>query len=177
MPPVDPALPFGLRDVKLRPIDATGVVGVSVDLPNSRTFSFGEAEDFEQLRGDDTVVAMRGKGATVDWELEAGGISLNAYKILAGGTTTTSGVSPNTKTTYSKTSTDARPYFQVEGQAISDSGGDFHVLLYRCRATGDLSGEMADGSFWLTGAKGQAIANAAGAIYDFIENESVAAIV
>jgi len=172
----DPALPFGLRDVKVRPIDSAGVVGTSVDLPNGRTFSFTETEDFEELRGDDKTVAVRGKGSGVDWDLEAGGISLAAYKVIAGGTSTTTGTTPNIKTTFTKKSTDARPYFQVEGQAISDSGGDFHVVLRRCRATGDLSGELADGAFWLTGASGRAIGDSTDTVYDLIANETATAI-
>lgn len=172
----NPTLPYGLRDVKLRPIDAAGVVGASVDLPVARTFSFTEAEDFEELRGDDKVVAIRGKGPSVDWELESGGISLLAHKVMSGGTTTASGTTPNEKLVLKKLTTDARPYFQVEGQAISDSGGDFHVKLFKCRASDSLEGEMADGQFWLTSASGQAIGNAADELYEFTANETAVAV-
>lgn len=171
------SLPYGLRDVKLTPIAGDGSLGVAVDLPNSRTFSFSEAEDFEELRGDDKVVARRGKGPSVEWELEAGGISLAAYVVLNGGTLTTTGVTPNVVNTYSKKATDARPYFQAEGQAISESGGDFHVVLYRCKATGSLEGELSDGAFWLTSASGSADGDpTTDVIYDFVENETATAI-
>jgi len=170
------SLPYGLRDVKLRPIDATGAVGTSVDLPAGRTFSFSEAEDFEELRGDDKVIAIRGKGPKVEWELEAGGISIDAYKIMAGGTVTTSGVTPNEVKKIKKLDTDARPYFQVEGQAISDSGGDWHVLVFKARASDSLEGELSDGQFWLTSASGQGIGNAAGELYEFTQNETATAI-
>ena len=53
-------LPYGLRDVKLTPIDDAGVLGTPVDLPAARTFSFSEAEEFEELRGDDQVVEEPG---------------------------------------------------------------------------------------------------------------------
>jgi hypothetical protein len=172
-----PTLPYGLRDVKLRPIDAAGTVGSSVDLPVVRTLSFTEAEDFEELRGDDKVVAIRGKGPKIEWELESGGISLNAYKVMAGGTTTTSGTTPAEKLTFSKKVTDARPYFQAEGQAISDSGGDFHVLLYKLRASDSLEGELSDGQFWLTSASGEGIGNAADSLYDFVANETAITVV
>jgi hypothetical protein len=169
-------LPYGLRDVKVRPIDSAGTVGTSVDLPASRTFSFSEAEDFEELRGDDKVIAIRGKGPKVSWDLEAGGIGLDSYLVMAGGTLTTTGVTPNQIKKLNKKVTDARPYFQVEGQAISDSGGDFHVKIYRCRASDSLEGELADGTFWLTSASGDAIGDASDNLYDFIQNESVVAI-
>lgn len=177
MPLTTIPLPFGLRDVKVRPVTgATDTAGTSVDLPNGRTFSFTEAEDFEELRGDDGLVAVRGLGPSVDWELEGGGVSLEAVKTMYGGLITETGTTPAMKKVYAKKGTDTRPYFQVEGQAISDSGGDFHVLLYKCRSTGELSGELGDGSFWLTGASGRALPNAAGSLYDFVQNETTVAI-
>jgi hypothetical protein len=170
------ALPYGLRDVKLRPIDAAGTVGASVDLPAGRTFSFSEAEDFEELRGDDRVQAIRGKGPKVEWELESGGISLAAYAIMAGGTVTNTGVTPNEKRSFKKKDTDSRPYFQVEGQAISDSGGDFHAVVFKCRASDTLEGELSDGQFWLSSASGEGIGEADGDLYEFVQNETAVAI-
>ena len=123
MAQASPALPFGLRDVRLYPVNADGSLGVGVDLPASRTFSFTDTEDFQTLEGDDQTKASHGGGPTVDWELEAGGMSLAAYVIIAGGAVARTGTTPNIKDTYTKLVTDTRPYFQVEGQAISDSGG------------------------------------------------------
>lgn len=177
------ALPYGLRDVKITPYTdaaATTLAASSIDLPNSQTFSFTESEDFETLRGDDKDVATHGKGPSVDWELAAGGISFEAYVALAGGTVTTSGVSPNSIKTLTKKVTDSRPYFKVEGQSISDSGGDFHTVLYRCKATGDITGSQEDGKFWITGAKGKGygsnMATSLDTVYDFIQNETTAPI-
>lgn len=175
------ALPYGLRDVKLTAYtDATTLAASSIDLPNARTFSFEEAEEFNELRGDDKIVATVGQGPSVEWELESGGISLEAYQVLNGGTLTTSGVAPNTVTTYSKKTTDARPEFKVEGQAISESGGDFHCVLYRCKASEGISGAMEDGEFLLTSASGVAlgsrVASNADVLYDFVENGTVTPI-
>lgn len=177
MPLASNALPYGLRDIKLFPLTG-GTPGSAVDLPNARTMSFEESEDFEELRGDDKVVAVRGKGAVVDFEVESGGISLEAYVVMNGGAVAVSGVAPNSKKTYTKKSTDARPEFKAEGQAISDNGGDFHVVLHRCKATDGVSGELSDGGFWLTGCSGQAIGRASDdVIYEFVHNETVAPIV
>jgi hypothetical protein len=170
------SLPYGLRDVKIRPIDAAGTVGASVDLPAGRTLSFSEAEDFEELRGDDRVIAIRGKGPKVEWELESGGISIAAYVVMAGGTVTNTGVAPNEKRSLKKKDTDARPYFQIEGQAISDSGGDFHCVIFKARASDTLEGELSDGQFWLTSASGQGIGQANGDLYEFVQNETAVAI-
>jgi hypothetical protein len=180
--PWDTGLPYGLRDSRLTPYTDQGgsVLGTSADNPVARSISFSEAEDFEELRGDDKVVALRGKGASVDWEMENGGIALSQYKVMAGGVVTTSGTTPAQVTTFKKKVTDAKPYFQAEGQAISDQGGDFHVVLYKCRASDSLEGELADGTFWLTKASGSClpatITGEEDTLYDFILNETVTAI-
>lgn len=178
----DSALPFGIRDTKVTPYttDAATTLGTGTDSPNARTLSFAEAEDYEELRGDDKVIAIRGLGPGVEWEMENGGIHIPAYKAMNGGTTVTSGVTPNQVTTYTKKVTDTRPYFKAEGQAMSDLGGDFHGVLYKCRASGGVEGEMADGSFWLTSASGVALpANLTGKVdtlYEFLLNETVTPI-
>lgn len=175
-------LPYGLRDVRLTPYTtaAADTLGTAVDLPYSRTFSFSEAEDFEELRGDDRLVATHGKGAQVEWELESGGISLEAYKAMAGGTVGTTGTTPNQIKTYSKLVTDVRPYFKAEGQAISDSGGDLHGIVYKCKVNGSLEGEFGDGVFWLTKAKGVGMASTLSGkidyLYEFVQNETQTAI-
>jgi hypothetical protein len=171
-----------MRDTKVTPYTTAALttLGTSVDQPNARTLSFSEAEDYEELRGDDKVIAMRGLGASVEWEMEAGGISVPAYKELNGGSSVTSGVSPNQVTTYTKKVTDARPYFKAEGQSMSDSGGDFHVVLPRARASGGVEGELSDGSFWLTAASGVALpallTGDVDTLYKFILNETATAI-
>lgn len=174
----NPALPFGLRKVVLFPIQSDGTRGTGVPLPVARTFSFTDTESFEDLQGDDTTVASHGSGPTVDWELESGGISFEAYQVMGGGTTTTSGADPALQKTYSKLTTDQRNYFDVEGQAISDSGGDVHCVVYRCKATGDLEGSFANGAFMLTSAKGKGYGNNVGAapdqkLYEFVQNQAV----
>ena len=57
------AIPYGLRDIKITPYtDAAGtVLGSPIDLPYARTLSFTDTEDFEELRGDDRVVATHGQ--------------------------------------------------------------------------------------------------------------------
>lgn len=176
------ALPYGLRDCRITPYtDASALVlaASSIDLPNAQTFTFSDNEDFEDLRGDDHLVTSHGNGSEIDWELGNGGISFEAYQAINGGTVTTTGVTPNQIKTYSKNITDVRPSFKVEGQSISDSGGDFHTVVYRCKATGEITGSQEDGKFWITDVKGKGYANYAspvGRLYDFVQNESVVAI-
>lgn len=176
-------LPFGLRDIKLTPytdMTATVLAGSSVDLPNARTLSFAEVEEFEDLRGDDSLVASHGSGPNVEWELEGGGVSFEAVAVMYGGAVSTTGVAPNQIKTLRKLVTDQRPYFRIEGQAISDSGGDLHCLIYRAKATDNLSGEFGDGQFFLTGAAGKGFKNLVAGqtdrVWDFVQNETAVAI-
>jgi hypothetical protein len=175
-------LPYGIRDVGLKALDSNKAnPGTLTDLPYGRTFSWSESEEFEELRGDDAVITARSSGPNPEWELESGGIRLDSFKLIAGGTVVDTGVTPNQKKVYTKLSTDVRPFFKLEGQAVSDSGGDFHAIIYAARATGDLEGELADGAFWLSGASGRAFptneATHTNKLYEFVQNENPVAVV
>lgn len=167
-----PQLPYGLRDVKLYPMDTDGDLGTAVDLPASQTFSFSEAEEFETLRGDDRDVAIRGKGPKVEWQLEAGGISLEAWEVLTGGTLTDTGVTPSQQKKLLKKVTDARPYFQVVGQSINDNDGDTQCKVYKCKVTDALEGEFADGTFFISSCSGQGIGDENDNLYEITWNET-----
>jgi len=155
--PLPEALPYGMRDLKVTPYaDAQGSVlgSVSYDLPNMQTLTFNETEEYEELRGDDKLVAVHGNGAQVEWDLEAGGISLPIWAIFTGGQIIESGTTPNRTMTLRKRSTDQRPYFRLDGQIISDSGGDIVARIYRCKCNGNIGGDFADGSFFVTAVDG-----------------------
>jgi len=174
------ALPFGLRQVKLVPLDDAGAeIGASgIFLPASRTFGFTETEDFEELDGDDKKIASHGAGPVAEWELEGGGISLAVWKILSGATVTASGVSPAAINTLLKKTSHSRPYFNVYGRAISDSGGDFQMKVFRCKADGDLEATMENGSFTLTAASGKGYGDLTTEnLYEWIHRETAAPLV
>lgn len=167
-----PQLPYGLRDVKLYPINSDGSLGTGVDLPAAQTLSFAEAEEFETLRGDDRDVAIHGKGPKVNWDLEAGGISMEAWQILTGGTLTDLGATPTQSKTFTKKVTQSRPYFQVVGQSINDVDGDTHCRIYKCKVTDTLEGEFADGGFFITKCSGEALGDADDNLYTITWHET-----
>lgn len=183
MPLTTVPLPYGLRDIKVTGFTtaaSTAYAASSVDLPYGRTLSFSETEDFEDLRGDDVLITTVGSGAQVEWELESGGVSFEAMKVIYGGTITETGTTPNQKKVWSKLNTDKRPFFKAEGQVISDSGGDLHAIIYKARATGDFSGEFGDQAFFLSGASGIGVGSTVAAdlakVWDFVQNETATAI-
>jgi hypothetical protein len=155
--PVADALPYGIRDAKLTPYtDAQGTVldNESIDLPNMQTLSFSEKEEFQELRGDDKLITTRGKGAQVDWSLEAGGIAIKAWAVMSGGSVIETGITPNRKIVLRKKSTDSRPFFRIDGRIVSDSGGDVQVRIYRCRCNDAIQGDFKDGEFFVTSVSG-----------------------
>ena len=155
--PVADALPYGVRDIKLTQYaDALGTVlgTTSVDLPYIQTLNFAEAEEFTELRGDDKLITTRGRGAMVNWDLEAGGIASQAWAIFSGGSVVETGLTPNRVVELRKKATQARPWFRIDGKIISDSGGDVLVRIYRCRVSGDITSNFADGEFTTTAVTG-----------------------
>ena len=149
--------PFGLRDVKLYPFldqQGTALAEEGIDLPAAQTFSFADAEDSVDLRGDDELLAQHGTGAQVNWTLEAGGISLAAWAVFTGGQIIETGAAPNRVTTLRKCTDDARPYFQVRGLAMNDNQGDTVGVVYRAKCNGDISGQFGEGAFFVTSADG-----------------------
>jgi len=173
------ALPFGLREVWLIPDGPDGQpdTDAAVKLPASRTFSFSETEDFEELAGDDRTIASHGSGPTVDWDLEGGGVSLEVVRVLVGGTVAETGTSPEAVRRFVKKTSHSRPYFSVVGRAISDNGGDFVGCVRRCKADGDFELEFANGSFMLTSCSGKGYGDLDNEdLFWFEQRESAAAI-
>lgn len=180
--PMPTSLPYGIRDIRLTPYTDAGAttLGTPIDLPYAQTMKFSEVEEFDTLRGDDQTVTIRGKGPTGTWELGSGGISLAAVAVMSGAVLTTTGTTPARVISLKKNTSNVRPWFKAEGQSISDSGGDFHVVLYRLRMTDSLDGELTDGTFYITSTKGTMLGSnvtgSIGALYDFIQNETAIAI-
>ncbi|TDO18131.1 hypothetical protein EV580_1313 [Mycobacterium sp. BK086] len=145
------AKPYGLHRVWITPyIDTDGTIlaDTSYRLPLARTFAFAESEDTDSLDGDDKAgVAQQGKGATADCSLEAGGLDLMCFSIFSGARLIESGVEPNVQRKLRKRSSDPRPYFRVEGQVISNGGGDTVARVFRCKANGKISADMKYGTF------------------------------
>ena len=155
--PMPIALPYGARDLKITEyLDASGEVlgSTSVDLPYLQTLNFSEAEEFQELRGDDKLVTTRGRGSSVNWDLEAGGMSTEVWAILTGGDVIEVGVEPLREIEIAKRATQARPWFRIDGRIVSDSGGDILVRLYRCRCNDNIQANFADGEFMTTQVSG-----------------------
>lgn len=180
MPLTTTPQPYGLRDIKVATLDATGTKGTLVDLPASQTMDFEESTNTKQLRGDDAVKAQRTTIDQVSWTLEAGGLSFEAALVMIGGIITSTGTTPAQLKTWTRTDTDSYPDFYAVGQALSESGGDLHLALYRCKAS-KFSGTLTDQEFWVSHMEGSAIGSlavaSAGKVWDFIQHETAIPVV
>jgi hypothetical protein len=172
-------LPYGLRDIKVATLDNAGVKGTLVDLPAAQTLEFTEETASQVLRGDDAVVAQRVTIDNVNWTLDAGGISFEAYTVIAGGAISSTGTTPAVRKQWRRMGTDSYPDFYMGGQAMSESGGDNHIYFHRAKAT-QISGTMQDQEFWVSHAEGNAIATLTaanvGAVWDMVANETTIAL-
>jgi Fibronectin type III domain len=174
--------PYGLRQIMLTPyVDAQGSVlaNTSYPLPAAMTMAFSETEQFDELRGDDILIAVHGRGAQVDWSLEAGGLPIKAWSIVSGAMVIEEGVAPNRRIRILKSGDDQRPYFRTDGRAISDSGGSVNGRIYRCKANGRLQADMRGGAFQTTNIDGIGIpllGDAGRWLYELIQNETDSAL-
>jgi hypothetical protein len=145
--------PFGLHRLWITPytdVDGSILGSTSYRLPLARTFAFTENEATETLDGDDKAsVAIQGKGATVTGTLEGGGLDLTTFAIITGGTLTESGVGASLMRTVLKRGSVSRPYFKVEGQVISNGGGDNIITVFRCKANGKIQADSKYGAFMI----------------------------
>lgn len=175
-------LPYGIRQIRLTPyLDAQGtcLADVSYPLPVAMTLGFSETEQYDELRGDDVLVAVHGRGPQVDWSLEAGGMNMTCWSLLSGGMVIEEGVSPTRVTRMRKSGDDLRPYVRIDGRAISDSGGNLKTRIYRAKANGRLQADLRGGAFQTSRIDGVGlplVGDGGRWLYEFIHDETDSAI-
>ncbi|MCX6786845.1 MAG: hypothetical protein NTU85_03490 [Candidatus Kaiserbacteria bacterium] len=145
---------------------------VQADLPVARTLKFGERLKSGELKGDDAIAAVVAFSEAVEWELEAGGISLEAYALLSGRTAVEAGTTPTWTYTLTGRSQASFPYVKIYGKALGAGIDDLHCRLLKCKVTGNVEGSLADGEFWVTKCKGIAIDDGSVGIFQFVQNET-----
>ena len=163
--------PFGLRDVKI-----TNMAGdTQVDLPAARTLSFTERIRSGELSGDDALKAIVAFAEAVEFSLESGGISLEAYALMTGRTATESGTTPSQTNTLSGAAGDVFPYIKIYGKSIGDGDDDLHVKLWKAKLT-SIEGSFGEGEFFVTSASGVAMDDGSNGIWDIVQNETAASL-
>jgi hypothetical protein len=159
---------FGIRDIKIVPAS-----GSAVDLPAARTLKYTEEPVSNELEGDDVIVAKVTFTKSIAFELEAGGISLEAHAALTGRTLVNAGTTPSQTSTMKAVGGESWPYVKIYGKMIGDVG-DVHVKFPKAKLE-SLEGEFKNGEFMVTKASGVAIDNGT-SILDVVWNETATAL-
>lgn len=160
--------PFGLRNVKLTNMEGTEQVA----LPAAQTLSFNERVKSGELSGDDKTIAVVAFSDAIEWSLENGGISLEAYALMTGRSVTEDGTTPDqTKTMKGQGGLEVFPYFKIYGKSVGDSTDDVHVKIFKAKLT-NIQGQLGDNNFWVTQASGIAIDDGENGLFDIVQNET-----
>jgi hypothetical protein len=164
---------YGLRRIMIKK-----GASAAVQLPVSRTFTFKPILQVGELEGDDVTAEAFTSLKGMDIDIEAGGISIDAWATLTGKTIpVVSGVTPNQVWTLTGTGGDVYPYVKLAGQARGSDGGAMEVVFYKAILT-DLQGAFKNGEFVITTGKMKAIPDSANAdkVYDIISKETAATL-
>jgi len=160
--------PFGINEIKLA--NTTGTTQVA--LPFDRTMQFSERLVSGELRGSGKTVAVVSEVDAVEFSLEAGGISLEAYALMSGRTVVESGTTPTRINTLTSTGAARFPYFLLYGKSLGDGDDDVHIKLWKCKLTSGIEGSLADGEFFVTACSGVCIDDGTNGIFDIVQNET-----
>lgn len=162
--------PFGLHQVRL-------VRGVTVaELPVAQTLKFKERTKSAELEGNDVIAAVNTIVDAVEWELEAGGISLEAYALMTGRTATAAGTSPNETTSLKGRGGDNYPYFKVYGKVLGSGTDDIHCKIFKAKLSEGMEGTFGQGEFFVTSCKGIAVDDGTNGLWEMVQNETAATL-
>lgn len=162
--------PFGLNQVKL-------VRGASVVTLNAaQTLKFKERVKSAELPGNDAIVAVNSIVEAVEWELEAGGIPLEAYALMTGRSVVTAGSSPSETTKLTGSAGTAYPYFKIYGKVLGSGSDDVHCKIFKAKLTEGMEGTFGNGEFFVTACKGVAVDDGSNGIWEMLQNETAASL-
>lgn len=158
---------FGLRDVKVTNIGGT----TQKDLPVAQKLKITPKMKSGELEGDDSLVSVVAFITGGEWELEAGGIDLDALAIITGKTLTNAGTAPNATSTLKLSAGDVMPWFKIYGKSMGDGLDDIHAKLPKAKCT-ELEGEFSEGEFYITSCKGIAVDDGTNGVISIVQNET-----
>lgn len=160
--------PFGLQEVKLVP-----TTGTAVSLAAAQTLKFNPRLKSGEMLGNNSLVATAAYIEAAEWDLEAGGIPLDAYAVLTGKQATPSGTTPNQTNTVVFEAGDFMPYIKIYGRTIGEGADDIHVKIFKAKML-KLEGEFKQGEFYVSKCSGLAVDDGVTGIFEFVQNETAA---
>lgn len=162
--------PYGLNQLKVKSL----VTGTVVQLPAATKLTFKERVKAAEGPGDDKLSVVVSVVDAVEWELENTGLPLDAYAIMHGTETSTTGTTPNQKKTMTGQGAVRLPYFQIFGKSLGEGEDDLHVIIYKAKVTEGLDLAFQYGELAKPTIKGLAIDDDVNGVWDFVQNETAA---
>lgn len=131
-------IPRGLDDLKVYVLGAMDVPGSAVDIPGAQSLEWSVESDSDELRGDNTAIALVRNPKTVSGTIRVARIDLTAIAAMVGGTVTTASATPTETKSLEESSASPARYFQIIGQAASQdtNGSAYRVTIYKALVTG-----------------------------------------
>lgn len=160
-------IPFGMREIVIR--DEAGADPVA--LPKAILMAVSERIESAEFVAEGTVVDAVAFTSACDWELESGGISLEAWAKLTGRTATEFITSPPNRQKRIIIRGDSFPYLQIWGRSVGDGADDIYIKLHRCKLTG-IEGTLRQREFFITSCAGVAVPDTNGDIYTVTQRET-----
>jgi len=162
------AKPYGLNDIKLTSFDRS----LQVDLPAATKLSFKERIKSAEGPGDDQLSTIVSVLEAIEWELENTGLPLEAYALMKGLTTSTTGTTPNQVKKLKSRGAVRYPYFLIYGKSIGEGDDDVHCIIYKAKVTEGLDAPLTYGELQKPTIKGIGIDDGVNGIYDWVQNET-----
>ena len=169
---------YGVTDCKVYPLTTESgtqppAYGTAVDVPGIQEIGISYNLESKELQGDDVVLDRRTSIKSISLDVTHAKISLDALPVILGGTTSTSGTTPNRVYTYRQDDV-SPPYFKLAAQVtqVDEDHADLHFVAYKCKVT--------DFSLGATGEDYKTVSFTAEAIpcvnssyfYDLVEHET-----
>jgi hypothetical protein len=163
--------PFGLKQLVIYSADGTG----AVTLPVSLMMHVTPVIETARFVADGVGVGASAMVTLLEWELEAGGLNLDAYAKLTGLSVATAGSNPNRTQTLSVGAGLGMPYLRIYGRAVGDAGDGMVVKLYKVKLE-SIEGAFRRGDFYITSCAGVAVKHSSLGLVDFVGQETKTAL-
>jgi hypothetical protein len=171
-------IPRGLDDLKVYVLTGD-TPGTAVDIPGAQSLEWSVESDSDELRGDNSAIALVRNPKTVSGTIRVARINLAAIAAMVGGTVVTSGTGTDEIMTLEETSAAPARYFQIVGQASSadTNGSAYRVTIYKALVTGGPNETLTIDEWSTPEFEFEAIANGSGNLLKRQNYETATAIV
>lgn len=133
---------YAVDDAKIYKLTAdtsggTATYATGIDVPGIKSVGISGDVNSNELRGDGARIDYAAKLAGLSLSFEFAKAAFDIFALLAGGTVTDSGTTPNQKAQWDLLGTDQLNYFKFEAQTrgVDTIGGDGHFTLHKCIIT------------------------------------------